>query len=240
MDSRRTNPRIVLVGIQARTNSERFPNKVMQVVAGKTILKHVLDACSDAASYLNRNFNRYQCNTKVAILVPDGDPIKQRHRDALSFPGVREEDVLTRYYLGMKEMRADYVVRITADCVSLPSHLVSSHIKTALYGDHDYVTNTHHRTFREGWDVEVISANLMDWLTVYAATPEHREHVTMLLRDRSLVPRSFKYCHVYDNVDDSHIKTSIDEPIDLLNFQAERDSIDSKKAAAIANGDMVR
>lgn len=244
MDARRANPRIVLIGIQARTNSERFPNKVMHPADGKPVLDHVLESCYSAAAYLNKNFHQFQCNVRVALLTPDGDPlVKRYHRprgvDVLAFCGVREDDVLTRYYQASKEMRADYTVRITSDCIEIPDHLISGMIKAAVFQRCDYVTNTHHRTFREGWDVEVLSSDLLDWLNSYAVTAEQREHVTMLLRFRDVVPKSFKYRHFFNRVDDSDRKTSIDEPSDIARFEAERDSIRSKKNAAIMNGDAV-
>jgi spore coat polysaccharide biosynthesis protein SpsF len=245
MDGRRANPRIVLIGIQARTNSERFPNKVLQVADGKPVIEHVMESCATAALYLNKNFNQFQCSVRVALLVPEGDVLKKLYRrskivDILEFDGVPESDVLTRYYIAAKAMRADFTVRITSDCIELPSHCISSHIKSAIYGDFDYVTNTHHRTYREGWDVEVLSSNLLEWLNCYATTAEQREHVTMLLRFRDRVPRTFRYMHLFENFDSSNIKTSIDEPQDLVRFQAERDSINSKKRAALANGDFIR
>lgn len=243
MDIRRANPRIVLIGIQARSNSERLPNKIMRVIRGRKLLDRVVSACTSSSDHLNRNFGKFQLNVRAAVLIPFGDPVEHDYRNSkiqmMSFEGLREEDVLSRYYKAAKEMRADFIVRVTADCAQLQDFLISGMVTAASFGNYDYVTNTHHRTFREGWDVEVISSDLLEWLNSAAVTAEQREHVTMLLRFRDKVPKSFKYRHYFARVDDSDKKTSIDDMEDVLRLEAEEESIQSKKNAALMNGDAV-
>lgn len=249
MDSRRSGrysgkpeSKLILIGVQARTDSTRLPGKVNLEIAGKTVLEHVMDSCDQASSYLNRNFNRYQCIVRVNCLIPNADPLMIRYGNKYpiqSFPGVEDDDVLSRYVQAADESRADYVIRITADCVFTAPYLISRCAKAALISKHDYVSNVQIRTFREGMDVEVISAPLLEWLNETAKSKEDREHVTTLLRNRKLVPRKFRFCHVLNDVDDSYIKTSIDTQDDLNRAIAEFDSLNSKRRQALSNGDTV-
>lgn len=43
---------IVLLGIQARANSTRLPNKVLADIHGKSMLERVYDQCMDATQGL--------------------------------------------------------------------------------------------------------------------------------------------------------------------------------------------
>lgn len=231
----------MLIGIQARTNSTRFPGKCNLPVGTRTVLERVADACTEAAQFINRNMPKLGAVVRVAILCPNGDDIERRYGSrylVMSFPGLAEDDVLSRYYIAAEKMRADYVVRITADCVFTAPYLVSRCIKAALLGGHDYVTNTHHRSFREGMDTEVISAGLLAWLHSQAVDSE-REHVTTLLAERHLVPSAYRYCHVLNDVDDSALKTSIDTPEDYDRALVELQQLQTKRVAALQQGDTV-
>lgn len=234
--------RSVLIGVQARTNSTRLPNKANMQLAGKALIEHVMDNCIKASDYLNRNFNRYSTTVNTAMLIPGGDKLGDKYGDkyrVFDFPDTPEWDVLSRYYHAKRSENADYVVRITGDCVFTAPYLVSRCVKAALFGGHDYVSNVLIRTFREGMDVEVISSRLMDWLNEHAKANDAREHVTSLLQMRGAVPRHMRFCHVLNDVDDSDRKTSIDTKEDFDRAAGEFDSLRSKSRQATANGDSI-
>jgi spore coat polysaccharide biosynthesis protein SpsF len=242
MDFRKRNgpTRVVLIGIQARTGSSRLPGKVNLPLGNKTILERIADSCTEAAMFLNRNASKYNLFVRVAILCPYGDEIERRYvgnYPVLSFEGSSEENVLDRYDRAMDAVRADYVVRITADCPFVPPYLISRCIKTAVFYEYDYVTNTQIRTFREGMDVEVLSSDLLDWLARTAKAPLDKEHVTTLLTCRDVVPAKFRYCHVLNDQDDSDVKTSVDTQEDYENAVEQVRSLEEKKNEAIRRGD---
>lgn len=230
-------PRRVLIGVQARTNSTRLPNKINLQVSGKTILERVTNACMDAAAYINRNFNRYNCTTIVAVLIPEGDPIRSKYSGQfriIEAPKIAEDDVLSRYVIAADANMSEFVVRITADCVLMAPYLISRCIKTALFGEYDYVSNVLVRTFREGLDVEVISKKLLLWLNTNAKDKD-REHVTSLLINK--IPSEFRVSHVMNDVDDSYLKTSVDTLQDYQRACAEIESLNSKKSYVMARGE---
>ncbi len=237
--NRKPEQRLVLIGVQARTNSTRLPNKANLEISGRTIIEHVMDACDDAARYLTRNFERYSCMVRTAMLVPHGDPLIARYSnryDVRSYPSLKEDDVLSRYWCAGRELNADYVVRITGDCVFTAPYLVSRCIKSSLFNGYDYVSNCLIRTFREGMDVEVISADLLEFLNKQSVGDE-REHVTLLMKSRDKIPAGCRIAHILNDVDDSFIKTSIDTKEDYERAVAEKESLASKRKDALMHGD---
>lgn len=145
----------------------------------------------------------------MVLLTPKGDKINAKRFDVPVYEGP-EHDVLTRYYEAMEEFDADYVVRITSDCPHLPSDLITKHIFTAVNHQLDYMTNTYPkaRTYPDGFDVEVVSARLLDWLNETADHIKYREHVTNLLHEHT--PDWCKRGTCLSYVDNEHLKLSID------------------------------
>jgi len=223
----------VVIGIQCRTNSARLPGKALMVVGNKTIIQHVIDACKESSAFLNRRGTRYSIYANVALLVPknDNDLIDAvKHSVDRIYEG-SENDVLSRYVLACNSTKdITHIVRITGDCLYIPSHVISRHIKYALKKKADYCTNVLERCNPEGWDCEVLSTRLVHWLDENAVEGRDREHVTSLIPTAikgGFFPPRFKVCNSTDSIDLSHIKTSIDTPEDLdracIEFQTRRD-----------------
>jgi len=163
---------------------------------------------------MERQYKAYKATAKVWVLCPKGDEIVEAYRDQARVLEGDKDDVLSRYVAAAKKEKADYIVRITADCVDIPSFMISRAIKTAVRKGCDYTTNVIFRTSMEGFDVEIISARLLKYLDE-RATGEDREHVTTLIRSNL---DSFPFlrggkpnvCHLIDTYDLAFIKTSID------------------------------
>jgi spore coat polysaccharide biosynthesis protein SpsF len=204
----------VLIGLQARSTSTRLPNKVNMQIGGRPMLQWVLDACQIAARFL-RNDSKLNCSVNVALLVPRADYIVSHYRSLVPVIEGSEQDVLSRYATAQREMQAELIVRVTADCLFIPPHHIAKHVKAAIIKGRDYTTNVHYRTHKEGWDCEVISARLLEWLDQNATTEHDREHVTTLIGKNRPFPFTFEdgkpsICHVINFCDESEVKTSID------------------------------
>lgn len=221
--------RCVVIGVQARSDSKRLPNKVHLQIGNRAILKVVLDSCTQAIKYLRHESERLGSQVKLVILTAKGDPIVDIYKNMVQVIEGDHDDVLSRYVTAAELLGADYMVRITADCLWIPSHLIAKHIKSALIKEKAYTTNIHYRTHREGFDCEVISKALLAWLDKNAKTREDREHVTTLIAADKPFP--FKdgdgkksICHILSEIDESRLKTSIDtrEEYDAAKAQYDR------------------
>lgn len=173
----------VMIGIQARSTSERFPNKCMAEIAGKPMLQYVLDSCHSSVKWLStKDEGRIRAN--VVLLVPTGDPLGDYFGKREMVIEGPEHNVLSRYEKAFRKLYPDFVVRITGDCPLIPDNLISKHITTAVYNRLDYVhnVNPNRRNHPDGYDVECMSQKIMTWLFHSAQTAYDQEHVTTLLR----------------------------------------------------------
>lgn len=217
----------VVIGIQARSTSKRFPNKVFERIGGKEMLRHVLDAANNSIYYINKNSHITSLNASVAVVCPVGDPIKKRYKPFVAVVEGPEDDVLTRYMKLLQTYNADFIVRITADCPLIPKFLISKMIKTAVINRYDYFSNVDER-FRstlDGYDIEVISSAALKWADKNATDPRDREHVTTIIRTDKFTSSGFTQGFVTNYLNQSQVKLSVDTPEDLERVRAEYDRI---------------
>lgn len=203
----------VVIGVQARSTSERLPNKCLAEIGGKPMLRHVLDACHSSAKWLSSRPEQ-DISCTVMLLIPTGDHLKDHFKSELIIEGP-ELNVLARYEKAFRKMYPDYMVRITGDCPLIPDHLITKHIRSAVYNRLDYVSNVdpEYRTHIDGFDCEVISAKLVSWLFREAEEAQDLEHVTTLIRREP--PSWAQFGSIDSKLDLSHINLSVDTAEDL-------------------------
>jgi spore coat polysaccharide biosynthesis protein SpsF (cytidylyltransferase family) len=192
------------------------------MIGGKEMLRHVVDAADKCAFYLNRNSHKSKIRVSYAILCPKGDPLREKYSTRAMVIEGSEEDVLSRYVVLADRMAADYVVRITADCPLLPPDLITRHIVKALANEYAYFSNVdeNYRTAIDGYDVEVIQALALSWANENAKEPRDREHVTTILRSPTF-KEQFSWGVTVGNINQSHMKLSVDNPTDLERVRVE-------------------
>ena len=193
------------------------------------MLQHVMEACFNAAVYLN-NWTSRKMFVDVAVLVPLGDPIVDRIAKEVAVIEGSENDVLSRY---MKLSNSDYVCRITADCPLIPPFIISKIITLAVMNRYDYVSNVDERfrTTVDGWDCEVISQRALAYLNEYALLKEDREHVTTFLR-RSPPPWLIQGASVNFLDLSDYPKLSVDTEEDLERVRLEYKKIETARSLA--------
>jgi len=218
----------ILIAIQARSNSTRFPQKIFQTVGKKMVLQHVIDQALSAKHYAERPNRKVNMKCDVAVLHPDDDiqiMTLFKGKGAILIGG-SESDVLSRFVKAQKQTNADYVVRLTSDCPLILDFIISKHINTAVLNDFDYVSNVDEscRLVFDGMDAEIMSKRALNWIEENAETKEHREHVTTLMRERR--PPHLKHGFISSKLDSSGLKLSLDTPEDLeriRNYYHERE-----------------
>lgn len=227
---------IVLIGLQAREDSYRLPNKVlMEIEDGVTVLDVIIESVKKAQNFINRK-NSYKTLVKSALLIDKkSTAIFERYKDKIEIHKGDTDDVLSRYVEACNYHHADYIVRVTGDCIELPSWVISRAIKSAIRNEADFVSNTIIRTNIEGQDVEVISKKLLDYLNKNSSSKEEREHVTLLLKnENNLKDLSFKFklVHLLEKTYLAGIKTSIDTKEEFVEAKKRRDKLKEAKNKA--------
>ena len=200
----RTALRVVAI-IQARMGSSRFPGKVLSDLHGHPVLWHVIDRAKRAMSI-----------DDVIVATTDSaldDPISS-FCEAISVCCFRgsEADVLDRFYKAAKHVKADVVVRITADCPFIDPEVIDQVVARFKEGDLDYASNTLRCTYPDGLDTEVFSFTALETAWREARSPAEREHVTPYLRKGG-----FRVCNVQSKtpVAPGAYRLTVDYPSDL-------------------------
>jgi len=168
--------------VQARVGSTRLPGKVLEDLAGKTVLRHVLERCFAVEGV-----------EIVCCAVPEGGA-----DDAVAAEAARcrvmvvrgeEQDVLARYLQAAIACRAEAIVRITSDCPLLDPSLVARVLALVTEKGADYSSNTQPRGFPHGLDCEAFTFHWLQRAAQEARLPSEREHVTPYLRTHPEVRR---------------------------------------------------
>jgi spore coat polysaccharide biosynthesis protein SpsF len=230
----------IVIGVQARSTSKRLPQKSIALVDTHTVTDHVISACLSAADHVNKQKTKVPIHAQVVLLVPTGDQLKGLFEDKVVVYEGPEDDVLTRYMLAVDSLKPDYIVRITGDCSLIPPSIISKHILCATFDRLDYCSNVAEncRTYIDGFDVEVISQELMRWVDTNAKSQQDREHVTTYVRSNG--PSWAKVGTVIGYVDLSEIKLSVDTQDDLERVRANKKAINEKLNIAKQRGFVFR
>ena len=222
MQNQMTTNKIVLIGIQARSTSTRFPGKIFELVGNKRVLEHVIDKAKSARDYLQRFVKHINIQCHIVVLHPYGDrKIKETFQHTnVTFMEGDEQDVLSRYIKAAKTLNADYTVRITSDCPLILDFVINKHIRCAIFNELDYVSNIEEecRQVADGLDCECLSKRAMDWLEVHAVKDFDREHVTTLIRSER--PPELLQGFISSKQDTTNLKLSLDTPEDLQVIRA--------------------
>lgn len=221
-----------LIAIQARSTSSRLPRKVFELIDGRPMLDHVIDACKKSADYVNYTTHQTGLAVHHVLVVPDGDPIVKAWGRKITVVEGPENDVLARYVQAANQFDANYIVRVTSDCPLIPPYLISKLIKLAVVHGYDYVSNVdpRFRTALDGADCEVISAALLRWLDENAEEGPQREHVTPLCREAP--PAWARVGVVIGFFDQSGIKLSVDTSDELEAVRSQFKAVREKIRAA--------
>lgn len=170
--------------VQARYGSSRLPGKALAPIGAETALARCLARCGEIPGV-----------DAVVCATPDGvndDEVAVEALRAGAFV-VRgsERDVLSRYALAARAVKADMVMRVTSDC-PLIDPVVCGQVRDALaLTGADYACNTAPRRWPHGLDCEAFPAERLYEAARLAEDPFEREHVTVWLRENRDFIRTF-------------------------------------------------
>ena len=214
----------VVAIIQGRMSSSRLPGKILADIAGQPMLQRVFMRTSRAASVSQTLF--------ATTTDPSDDPVAE-YCDFNGIPFTRGNlyDVLDRYYHAAKQAKADYVVRITADCPVIDPELINNVVNTLLEDEYDFVCNRlpppWTRTYPIGLDVEACTFKVLANAWKEAKEPQHREHampyfyegVELTRQSRTLEtgvsPRGYNIALLQHSTDFGDYRWTVDTPEDL-------------------------
>lgn len=173
---------MIITLIQARTKSNRLPNKCTKLMAG-----------SQMASYTIEGAKKSKLNHFTGLIYPKEDiktffPVYSNV--CFCFAG-SEENVLDRYYRAYKHIettinqKITHIVRITADCPMLAFYprVIDEVIEKHLINNADFTHNRGKHGFPSGLDVEIMKYTCLEFINKNAFEKSDREHVTSYIKN---------------------------------------------------------
>lgn len=192
----------VIAIIQARMSSSRLPRKVLMPLAGKPVLEHVV--------------NRIQACTTISRVVvatsidqTDDAILSWCNKNNISCFRGSLNDVLDRYYQAARNVQADVVVRITADCPAIDPTVVDEVVSGFIAGGYDYYGLS--GEFPDGLDCTVFAYAALEKAWREAKLTSEREHVGPYIEKN---PQLFKTGGLTKYTGLSHHRWTLDEPRD--------------------------
>ena len=193
--------RIVAI-IQARMSSSRLPGKVLLPLAGKSVLSHIIDRLANAKLVTNILVATSEDRTDDPIAEFCSTHCIEVFRGSLS-------DVLDRFYNAAKNVKADVVVRITADCPMIDPVIVDAVITGFLSGNYDLYGLA--GEFPDGLDCTAISFNALKKAWKNAKLKSEREHVCPYIENNGSL-FSVGGLYLFENL--GHLRWTLDETCD--------------------------
>ena len=192
--------------IQARTRSERLPNKVLKEIENLPMICHIINRVKKA-----KNIDQIilaTSNTDTDKILLD---IAKKFK-IIGFAG-DEKDVLDRFYNAAIAYAANPIVRITGDCPLVDPILLDKMVEFYQANDYDYMSNTIERTFPDGLDIEIFSSEVLKISNKEAKWLSEREHVTpYILKNQN----DFRVYNYKNKQNLSNLRWCVDEEDDLI------------------------
>ncbi len=172
---------MIAVFIQARTGSQRLPNKVLKELpkgSGVCVLMRVVNRVRKC-----KNID------EIIIISPDDLIIQIAQKEGLLYSQYKSEkrDVLAEFYHAAKVYKPDTIVRITADCPCVDpktiDRLVEEHLKSGADLTYNRNDNLTYCSEIDGLDVEIMTHKALELAHEQATLPTDREHVTSWLHN---------------------------------------------------------
>jgi len=196
----------MIVILQARTGSKRFPNKVLKKINGITLLEHIILRLKHS-KYIKKIIVATSKNKKddlIKLLVTKNK--------VLCFRG-SEQNVLARYAECAKFHNVKDIIRLTADDPFVDPSIIDKMILKYKKGKFDFISNTPNRTFPLGLDITIVKTKILSEILNLTNKKKHLEHVVNYLFENK---NNYKYFY-YDRKKDiySNMRWTIDYPSDL-------------------------
>lgn len=196
----------VFAFIQARTTSNRLPNKVLRLfVDGKTILHFIVE-----------RVHKVLPKSKIVLLIPEGDqPLVQfaEENQILFFEG-SEQDVRNRFIQAAKKFQATWILRLTGDNPFVDVEHLSYLIEATRFTNYDLLS---FEQLPIGMGAEIFRTSALVREPKSGITPEHSEHVSLHIKQYPAEYSVLKLKPLVRDLDsNTQIRLTIDEEVDFL------------------------
>jgi len=200
--------KIVLV-IQARLTSSRFPGKVLKKIKNKTLVEIIYSRLKKLKipNHLIFAIPKNKNNLKLKKFLIEKN---------IPFGLGPEKNVLKRIFNVCLNFNPDIVVRLTCDCPLLDHKILKLMLKKFFtLEDIDYMSNTTitKKKFPDGMDIEIFKYKALKKAFYNAKTAYEKEHVTPYIQNHC---KTFSY---ESKIDFSGKRWTVDTYSDFLKIK---------------------
>jgi len=197
--------------IQCRFSSTRLPSKILLPLKPNI----------SSLDILIQNLKKIK-KIKNIILVTPKDDFKiifdkyvNKYNIKIFSPNISYSDVLQRYYLCSKKFKSKNLIRITSDCPFINIHILDKMLTNYEKNNFNYLTNNIPRYIPHGFDCEILTSKILEYINQKARSKYDREHVTTWYRKykNHLIHKTKIY-----KINYSKIRITLDNPTDYLFF----------------------
>ena len=170
-----------MASIEARMTSSRLPGKVlMESLPGVSMLEYMINRVKKS--------NNIDDIIVATTINKEDDPIVELCKKLkVKFFRGSEDDVLLRVLNAHEHFKSDIIVELTGDCPLIDYKLIDKIIDVYNNNNYDYVSNSHVRSYPDGFDVQVFSTKLLGEVSLLTKDSYDRENVS------SFIYRSDRY-----------------------------------------------
>lgn len=203
------SPARIIAVVQARHDSNRLPGKALLEIGGLSALGHVIHRVQK----IQRVSDLVLATTELKV---DDLLVDEAARFGTTAWRGAENNVLERVYLAADNLKADYVLRVTADCPLIDPDLADELITFTLDRDLDFATNYTPASYPDGLDLAMIRTGVLEELLREGLSERHLEHVTTYLEEN---PSQVRSEHLQFHEDLSAYRWTLDNDDDFRFFQ---------------------
>ncbi len=160
----------VVAIVQARMNSKRLPGKVLKTLAGKSILELIYKRLKKSKLINEIIFALPDNNSSIPIV----DFLVNKN---INYTLGSENNLISRYWIAANTTKADYIVRITADCPFVEPTIIDFMLDKMLSSDIDLITNVIPPSWPDGLDINIFTYKTLKLAFKEAKLDSEREHV---------------------------------------------------------------
>ena len=199
----------LLVIVQARSSSKRFPNKVLHPIYGKTLIEHVI---------LKIQKSKKVSNVIVATSKQNSDNklVRLLKSKKINFYRGSLNNVAKRLLEVAKKYKQKYFIRISGDSPLIDYKLINYSINLIKKNkkNYDIVTNVFPKTFPSGQSIEIVNTNTLKE-NLRKMNKFELEHVTQYFYKNN---SNFLIKNFTTKLKKKSIKLSVDKKKDLKNI----------------------
>jgi spore coat polysaccharide biosynthesis protein SpsF len=167
------NPVKVVIVVQARMSSTRFPGKILRPILGKSLLNRMIERLQMIC---------HEATIVIATSDSDQDNVIETESNTIGVPCFRGSlnNCLDRHYQAGLKYKADIIIKIPTDCPLIDPRIIDEALDFYFdhEGEYDFVNNLHPATWPDGNDVEIMTAACLEKAWKEASRPLEIEHTT--------------------------------------------------------------